>query len=136
MFGKDGGPLHEEMIHLIPWVIHAMQRAWPDMNVRGSIDEMIARTLMRQNHTGRGNTALPDGVIVWDGGGALIEIGRCNADKWPNYPWVHWSFAGYTTVINNHGDDPMVEEVATHLEIAAENSEQRLARLTAMQHAA
>lgn len=135
-FGKDGRPVHEAMIHLIPWVIHALQRAWPDMNIGGSIDDMFTRVLMRQYQAGRKGIKQPDGIIVWDGGGALIEIGMCNADKWPQFPWIHWSFAGYTTVINNYGDDPMVEEVATYLEIAAENSEQRLVRLTAMQRAA
>jgi len=134
-YGKDGGPLHEAMINLIPWVLNALQRVWPDMRVGGSVDESFTHYLMGNIKTGRKDRCIPDGIICWDGGIALIEIGRCNPDKWPEHPWIHWSFTGHTTVIN-HSGDPMIDEVAEYLQIAAESPGARLTRLTHQQLAA
>jgi hypothetical protein len=142
--GKDGGPLHEAMINLIPWTLNALQRAWPDMNVGGSIDECFGNALMtfygiayespnkKPGRAGRGGRKIPDGMIAWDGGIVLIEIGMCNPDKWPGTPWIHWSFTGHPTVINHNGD-PMIDEVAEYLQIAAESPDARLARVTQTQ---
>jgi hypothetical protein len=134
-YGKDGRPLHEAMINLIPWVLNALQRVWPDMRVGGSVDEAFTHYLMGNLKAGRKNRLIPDGIICWDGGGVLIEIGMCNADKWPKRAWIHWSFTGHTTVINHNGD-PMIDEVAEYLQIAAESPNARLARLTNQQLAA
>lgn len=131
MFGRIGGPLHEAMTHMIPWVMHALRRAWPDMNVGGSICDHFMHVLMR-TPTGLKDRLTPDGVICWDSGAVLIEIGKCNPDKWPHHPWIHWSFTGRTTVINHTGD-PMIDEVAEYLQIAAESPDARLARLTEQQ---
>jgi hypothetical protein len=121
-YGKDGGPLHEAMINLIPWVIYTLQQVWEDMRVGGSIDEMFTHALMGTLNSGRRGRQIPDGIICWDGGNALIEIGRCRPDKWHGCPWIHWSFDGRTTVINHNGD-PMLNEVAEYLEIAAQKPE-------------
>lgn len=144
--GKDGGPLHETMINFIPLAMHALQRAWPDMRVGGTIDESFGNLLMDlyglprlttkpTKSNKRDGKRIPDGVIAWDGGAVLIEIGRCNPDKWPGIPWIHWSFTGRTTVINHTGD-PMIDEVAEYLQIAAESPDARLARLTEQQRIA
>jgi hypothetical protein len=121
-YGKDGGPLHEALINLIPWVIYTLQQVWEDMRVGGSIDEMFTHALMGTLNSGRRGRQIPDGIICWDGGNALIEIGRCRPDKWHDRPWIHWSFDGRTTVINHNGD-PMLNEVAEYLEIAAQRPE-------------
>ena len=134
-YGKDGRPLHEAMINLIPWVLNALQRVWPDMRVGGSVDEAFTHYLMGNLKAGRKDRRIPDGVICWDGGIVLIEIGMCNPDKWPERPWIHWSFTGRTTVINHNGD-PMIDEVAEYLQIAAESPGARLTRLTHQQLAA
>lgn len=134
-YGKDGRPLHEAMINLIPWVIHALQRVWPDMRVGGSVDEMFTHVLMGTISTGRKGRQIPDGIICWDGGNCLIEVGECWPDKWHDQPWVHWAFCGRTTVINHNGD-PMIDEVAEYLQIAAESPDARLARLTEQQRLA
>jgi hypothetical protein len=121
-YGKDGRPLHEAMINLIPWVIYTLQEAWEDMRVGGSIDEMFTHALMGTLKTGRKGRQIPDGIICWDGGNVLIEIGQCWPDKWPDQAWIHWSFTGLATVINHNGD-PMIDEVAEYLEIAAARPE-------------
>ena len=131
-YGKDGGPLHEAMINLIPWVLNALQRAWPDMRVGGSVDEMFTHFLMGTLLTGRKHRQIPDGIVCWDGGNVLIEIGMCNPDKWLDQPWIHWSFTGHTTAINHNGD-PMIDEVAEYLQIAAESPDARLAQVTQTQ---
>jgi hypothetical protein len=144
--GKDGGPLHEAMINLIPLVMHALQKAWPDMRVGGTIDESFGNLLMDffgiprmwrepKKRNRRDGKKIPDGIIAWDHGIVLIEIGKCHPDKWPGTPWIHWSFTGHTTVINHNGD-PMIDEVAEYLQIAAESPDARLARLTETQRLA
>jgi len=121
-YGKDGRPLHEAMINLIPWVIYTLQRVWEDMRVGGSIDEMFTHFLMGTLNTGRKGRQIPDGIICWDGGSVLIEIGECWPDKWHDQAWIHWAFDGRATVINHTGD-PMIDEVAEYLEIAAQKPE-------------
>lgn len=91
------------------------------MRVGGSVCDHFMHVLMR-TPTGLRDKLTPDGVICWDEGAVLIEIGKCNADKWPLHPWIHWSFTGRTTVIN-HSGDPMIDEVAEYLEVAAQRPE-------------
>ena len=121
-YGKDGRPLHAAMINLIPWVIYTLQQVWEDMRVGGSIDEMFTHALMGTLNTGRKGRQIPDGIICWDGGNVLIEIGECWPDKWHDQAWIHWSFDGRATVVNHTGD-PMIDEVAEYLEIAAQRPE-------------
>ena len=122
-YGRIGRPLHEAMTNTIPLVIHALQRAWPDMGVGGSVCDHFMHVLMNTPKGLKGKQT-PDGIICWDEGAVLIEIGMCNADKWPLHPWIHWSFTGFTTVINHDGD-PMIDEVAGYLELAAKKPDVR-----------
>lgn len=96
--GKLGSPEHNALVDLVRWAAGPLLRErWGVEEVQVLVDEQLMQLFLGEHHQRGGR--IPDALVLTPAGPIVVEVGRVNPDKWPDFPVLHVGFGGHVSVI-------------------------------------
>ena len=109
---KHGGERHEDILNRIRWeAVLAFRRRHPDADFGLLCDEhLMTAHVAREGRAGRkrSGSRIPDVMFLHKVAGndrlLMVEVGRCDFAKWPEFNMLHISFDLVVTYVERHVD--------------------------------